>query len=90
MQRYKLMALKAAQVTVKYFIAPLLHGIGATIKNILGLPHTIITAIADYKEEIELESRLTDALIDSEFLMRSTLGITEEESKKIKTISKEF
>lgn len=84
----KYIALLVAQAIVKKFIVPVTGATIASIKATLGLPHTIVTAINDARESAQLDIELEAALIDKEFLNRASVGLTEEESTRIKALSK--
>jgi len=82
----KYIALLVAQAIVKRFIVPVVGATAASIKATLSLPHTIVTAYQDAKESAALDVELEAALIDKEFLNRASVGLTEEESKRIKSL----
>jgi len=82
----KYIALLVAQAIVKRFIVPVVGATAASIKATLSLPHTIVTAYQDAKESAAFDVELEAALIDKEFLNRASVGLTEEESKSIKSL----
>lgn len=94
MQYYKIkakyIALLVAQAVVKQFIVPVGRATAASIKATLGLPHTIVTAIAEAKESARFEAELDAALIDRCFLDRASVGLSEEESNLIKSLAKDL
>lgn len=90
MQYYKIkakyIALLVAQAILKKFVVPVTGATVASIKATFGLPHTIVTAFNEAKASAALDAELEAALIDKEFLNRSSVGLTEEESKNIKSL----
>jgi hypothetical protein len=92
MQYYKIkakyIALLVAQAIVKKFVVPVTGATIASIKATFGLPHTIVTAIQEAKESARFEAELDAALIDKCFLDRASVGLTDEESNRIKALSK--
>ena len=86
----KYIALVVAQAVVHGFIAPVLRATATSIKATLSLPHTIATAIPEAKESARFEAELDAALIDRCFLDRASVGLSEEESNRIKSLSKEL
>lgn len=82
----KYIALLVAQAIVKKFIVPVTGATVASIKATFGLPHTIVTAYQEAKASAALEAEMDAALIDKEFLNRACVGLTEEESKSIKSL----
>lgn len=94
MQYYKIKAkyimLLVAQAIVKRFIVPVGRATATSIKATLCLPHTIVTAFQEAKESARFEAELDAALIDKCFLDRASVGLTEEESNRIKALAKEL
>lgn len=86
----KYIALVVAQAVVHGFIAPVLKATATSIKATLSLPHTIVTAIAEAKATAQLDAELEAALIDKDFLNRASVGLSEEESNRIKSLSKDL
>ena len=83
-------ALLVAQAVVKQFIVPVGRATAASVKATLGLPHTIVTAINDARESAKLNAEMEASLIDPTFLDRAMVGLTEEESERIKSLSKDL
>lgn len=86
----KYIALVVAQAVVHGFIAPVLKATATSIKATLSLPQTIATAIAEAKESARLDAELEAALIDKDFLNRAAVGLSEEESNRIKSLAKDL
>lgn len=90
MQYYKIkakyIALLVAQAILKKFVVPVTGATIASIKATFGLPHTIVTAYQEAKASAALDVELEAALIDKEFLNRACVGLTEEESNRIKSL----
>lgn len=82
----KYIALLVAQAIVKRFIVPVIGATAASIKATLSLPHTIVTAYQEAKESAAFDAELEAALIDPTFLDRAMVGMTEEESNRIKSL----
>lgn len=94
MQYYQIKAkyitLLVAQAIVKQFIVPVGRATAASVKATLSLPHTIVTAIDNAKESARMDAELDAALVDKCFLDRAAVGLTEEESNRIKALAKDL